>query len=158
VQHPVLLGLIVRVARLLPGLQALKGHALLVEQGPEALVADVLDHPLGDQEVGQLVQAPGGERQAMVLWTRQRDLLDLPALGQGEGGGPATAVAGYSESNPSRLKLWSTSRTRSSLVNVTWAILGAGIRWAASRTICARRQVTTEPLLRRTIRSSRLPS
>jgi hypothetical protein len=43
-------------------------------------------------------------------------------------------------------------------VNVTWAILGAGIRWAASKTIWARRQVTTEPLLRRTIRSSRLPS
>jgi hypothetical protein len=66
---------------------AVKGHALLVEQGPEALVAEVLDHPLGDQEVGQLGQAPAGERQAMVLWTRQRDLLDLPALGEGEGGG-----------------------------------------------------------------------
>ena len=30
--------------------------------------------------------------------------------------------------------------------------------WADSNTICARRQVTTEPLPRRTIRSSRLPS
>jgi hypothetical protein len=30
--------------------------------------------------------------------------------------------------------------------------------WADSNTICARRQVTTEPVPRRTIRSSRLPS
>jgi hypothetical protein len=54
VQDAVLLGLEVRVARLLPGLQALKGHALLAEQDPQALVADVVDHPLGDQEVRQL--------------------------------------------------------------------------------------------------------
>jgi hypothetical protein len=50
-----------------------------------------------------------------------------------------------------------TSRTRSSLVNITSAIRGAGMLWAASRTICARRQVTTEPESRRTIRNSRLP-
>ena len=35
---------------------ALKGHALLAEQDPQALVADVVDHPLGDQELGQLGQ------------------------------------------------------------------------------------------------------
>ncbi|KRA46028.1 hypothetical protein ASD97_38100 [Streptomyces sp. Root63] len=38
----------------------------LAEQDPKALVADVVDHPLGDQEVGQLGQAPGRERQAVL--------------------------------------------------------------------------------------------
>jgi hypothetical protein len=36
--------------------------------------------------------------------------------------------------------------------------LATGMPWAESSTICARRQVTTEPLERRTIRSSRVPS
>jgi hypothetical protein len=54
--------------------------------------------------------------------------------------------------------LWITSRTLSGSLKTTSAILVGGIRCAASRTICARRHVTTEPLLRRTIRSSRLPS
>ena len=94
----------------------------------------------------------------MVLWAAERELLDLLALGEGERGWAPTPVAGYNDSNPSALKLWITSRTRSSLVKVTLAIWGTGILWAASRTICARRQVTTEPLLRRTIRSNRLPS
>jgi len=62
VQDPILLGLEGRVAGLLPGLDHLKGHALLAEQEPEALVADVVDHPLGDQEVGQLGQRPSRER------------------------------------------------------------------------------------------------
>ena len=35
----------------------LKRHALLVEQDPQALMADVVDHPLSDAEVGQLGQA-----------------------------------------------------------------------------------------------------
>jgi hypothetical protein len=43
-------------------------------------------------------------------------------------------------------------------VKVTSAILPTGIRCADSNTICARRQVTTNPLERRTIRSSRSPS
>src|SRR5260221_7590353 len=59
---------------------------------------------------------------------------------------------------PSALRLWITSRTGSSLVKVTRAIGGASIAWAERSTICARRQVTTEPELRRMIRSSRLPS
>jgi hypothetical protein len=45
VQDPVLLGLVVRVVAVLPGLQALKRHALLAEQHPKALVANVVDHP-----------------------------------------------------------------------------------------------------------------
>jgi hypothetical protein len=56
------------------------------------------------------------------------------------------------------LKLCSTSRTRSGLVKVTWAIIATSMAWALSSTIWARRQVTTDPELRRTIRSSRLPS
>ncbi|AZM45158.1 hypothetical protein DMB38_04315 [Streptomyces sp. WAC 06738] len=56
------------------------------------------------------------------------------------------------------LKLWITSRTRSALVNVTAAILSTGMSCADSSTICARRQVTTDPVPRRTIRSNRRPS
>jgi hypothetical protein len=73
-------------------------------------------------------------------------------------GGRPPRYRGYSESNPSRLKLCSTSRTRSGLVKVTWAIWATSMPWALSSTICARRQVTTEPVDRRTMRSSRLPS
>jgi hypothetical protein len=42
---PGLLRRIVQVFGALPGFQALKGDALLAEQGAQALVADVLDHP-----------------------------------------------------------------------------------------------------------------
>jgi hypothetical protein len=49
-----LLGRVVRVSGGLPGLQALKGDAFLAVQDAQALVADVVDHPLGDQEVRQL--------------------------------------------------------------------------------------------------------
>jgi hypothetical protein len=54
--------------------------------------------------------------------------------------------------------LWITSRTVSGSVKTTSLILAGLIRWAESKTIWARRQVTTEPESRRTIRSSRLPS
>ena len=43
-------------------------------------------------------------------------------------------------------------------MNTTSLIRGALIPCAASNTICARRHVTTDPDVRRTIRSSRLPS
>ncbi|SCF60520.1 hypothetical protein GA0115258_10392 [Streptomyces sp. LamerLS-31b] len=62
------------------------------------------------------------------------------------------------EAKPSVLKLWSTSRTRSVLVNDTSAIFGTGIPWAESSTVWARRQVTTEPVPRRMIRSRLRPS
>jgi hypothetical protein len=45
-------------------------------------VTDVLDHPLSDQKVGELRQTPGRERQIVIGRTRQRDLLDLLALGR----------------------------------------------------------------------------
>ncbi len=65
---------------------------------------------------------------------------------------------GYRESKPSALKLWITSRTRSSLVNDTSAIFATGMPCAESSTIWARRQVTTDPVPLRIIRSSRRPS
>ena len=80
-------GLLRRVAGVfggLPGFQALKGDALLAEQPPQALVADVVDHPLSDQELGQLGQAPGGKRQVMVSGPELGQLFDLPPLGEGE--------------------------------------------------------------------------
>jgi hypothetical protein len=43
-------------------------------------------------------------------------------------------------------------------VNATSAIVGTSMPWADSSTICARRQVTTDPLPRRMIRTSRRPS
>jgi hypothetical protein len=73
-------------------------------------------------------------------------------------GGRPLLYLGYSEPNPSELKLRITSRTRSSLVNATFAIAATSMPCAGSSTICARRQVTTDPLPRRTIRTSRWPS
>ena len=61
-------------------------------------------------------------------------------------GGRPPLYFGYSDPNPSALKLRITSRTRSSLVNATFAIAAACMPWADSSTICARRQVTTDPL------------
>jgi hypothetical protein len=64
--------------------QPLKADALGAEQDPQALVADVIDHPLSHQEVGQLGQAPGGKRQVMLDGLGLGDLLDLPPLAQRE--------------------------------------------------------------------------
>jgi hypothetical protein len=84
VLDPGLLGRVVRVLAGLPGFQPLKGDALLAQQHAQPLVADVVDHPLSDQELGQLRQTPGGKRQVMLGWAGLRDLLDLPPLGQRE--------------------------------------------------------------------------
>jgi hypothetical protein len=62
----------------------LKGDALLAEQQAQALMADVVDHPLSHQELGQLRQAPSGKRQVMLGRPGLGDLLDLPPLDQGE--------------------------------------------------------------------------
>jgi hypothetical protein len=94
VLDPGLLGGVVGVAGGLPGLHPLKRDALLVEQDPKALMADVVDHPLGDQEVRQLGQAPGRERQAVLGRLGLGDLLDLPALGQRERPGAPAPVLG----------------------------------------------------------------
>jgi hypothetical protein len=83
-QDPVLLRLEVRVVRLLPRLDHLKRDALVGQQHPEALVADVVDHPLSHNELGQLGQAPRRERQTVIDRPGQRDLLDLLTLGERE--------------------------------------------------------------------------
>ena len=67
-------GLLRRVLRVfggLPGFQPLKADAFLAEQDLQALVADVVDHPLGHQEIRQLSQAPGSEngRSCRQAWT-----------------------------------------------------------------------------------------
>jgi hypothetical protein len=50
---------------------------------------------------------------------------------------------------------WSGAGRR---VNVPFAIIGTSMAWAESRTVWALRQVTTDPLLRRTMRNNLLPS
>ncbi len=59
-------------------------------------------------------------------------------------GGRPPLYLGYSELNPSVLKLRITSRPRSSLVKATFAIAGTAMPWADNNTVCARRQVTTD--------------
>ena len=73
-------------------------------------------------------------------------------------GGRPPEYLGTRESNPSSLKSCSTARTRSAEVKATLAIWATSMPRAESSTICARRQITTNPDERRTIRSSRLPS
>jgi hypothetical protein len=136
----------------------LKRNALLSEEQAQSFVADVVDHPLSHQELGQLGQAPARKGQAVVDGPAESDLLDFPALGQGKGRGSAPAYLGTSESNPSSLKLWITARTRSGEVKATWAIWATSMPWAESRTIWALRHVTTDPEDRLTIRNRRLPS
>ena len=157
-EDPVLLRFEVGVVGLLEGLDHLKRHALLAEQSAQALMADVVDHPLSHQELRQLRQAPGGERQAMILRARQRDLLDLLTLGQRELRRPTTRVLRCQRVEPVALKLWITSRTRSSEVNAILAIAGTSIACADHNTICARRHLTTDPDPRRTIPRSFIPS
>jgi hypothetical protein len=65
-------------------------HLFPLEHFPQAFVADVFDHPLGDQEISQLDQAPGREGQPMVHGPRQGYLFYLLALREGEGERPAT--------------------------------------------------------------------
>jgi hypothetical protein len=81
---PRLLRRVLRVLGRLPCFQPLKADALGAEQDPQALVADVIDHPPGHQEIGQLGQAPGGKRQVMLNGPGLGDLLDLPPLRKGE--------------------------------------------------------------------------
>jgi hypothetical protein len=89
----------------------LKGDALVTEQDPKALAGDVVDHPLGDQEIGEFRQTPGRERQTVLDRLGLRDLLDSRCSGRLNVRGRPPAYFGYSESNPSALKLCRTSRT-----------------------------------------------
>src|SRR5262245_45988668 len=80
--YSVLLRLEVRVGRSLPGLYGLKGHLLVTKQNPEALMRDVIDHPLRHQKRRQLRQAPGPKRQTVIARAGQSNLLDIPTLQQ----------------------------------------------------------------------------
>jgi hypothetical protein len=92
-EDAVLLDFEVWVVGLLPRLHRLKRHALLTEQDPQALMADVVDHPLSDEMLGQLGQRPRRERPAVILRSGQRDLLDPAPLRQRERRRPATGIA-----------------------------------------------------------------
>jgi hypothetical protein len=91
----------------------LKADALLAEQDPQALVSNVVDHPLGHQELRQVRQAPGGERQVMLAGLDLAIFLISRRCGKVTFGGRPPRYFGYSEPNPSALKLRITSRTRS---------------------------------------------
>jgi hypothetical protein len=136
----------------------LKGDTLLTEKRPESLVADVLNHPLSHQVVGQLGERPGREGLAVIGRMAESDLLDLGPLGGAELGRPAPAYLGAKESKPSRLKLWITSLTRSSEVKAILAMAGTSMCWALHSTIWALRHRTTEPEPRRMIERSLFPS
>jgi hypothetical protein len=87
-------------------LTAWKGDALLAQQHPQPLVRDVLDHPLGDLEVGQLRQAPDRERQPVIGRPAQRDPLDLGPLRGGRTSAkraPTAAVAPAAALNGDRM-------------------------------------------------------
>ena len=72
-------------------------------------------------------------------------------------GGRPPEYLGANESNPSSLKLWMTSLTRSSEVKAILAMAGTSILWADHSTIWALRHRTTEPEPRRTIERSFAP-
>ena len=93
-EHPVLLGLEVWIVAQLPGLDHLKGDTLLTEEHAETLVADVVDHPLSHQVVGQLGERPGRKGLAVIARAPKGDLFDSGPLGQGELGWSATGVLG----------------------------------------------------------------
>ncbi len=121
-------------------------------------MADVVDHPLGDQELGQLGQAPGRKGQVVVLRAGQGDLLISLRSGKVNVGGRPPAYFGARESNPSSLKLWITALTRSSEVKAIVAIWGTSIPWADQSTIWALRRRTTDPEPRLMLERSLFPS
>jgi hypothetical protein len=63
-------------------------------------MADVLHHPIGDQELRQLGQAPRRKRQPMVTGVGLRDLLNLAALREGELRRPSALVLRIQRAEP----------------------------------------------------------
>ena len=90
-------------------------------------MADVVDHPLGDQELGQLGQAPGRKGQVVVLRRDRAIFLISLRSGNVNLGGRPPEYFGARESNPSALKLWITFWTRSSEVKAIVAIWGTSM-------------------------------
>ena len=91
-EDPVLLRFEVGVVAHLEGLDDLKRDAFLSEQDPKSFVADVVDHPLSHQKLGEFRKRPRRERQVVIHRTRQGDLLDLSTLRQRERRRPATRI------------------------------------------------------------------
>jgi hypothetical protein len=63
-------------------------------------MADIADHPLSHQELRQLRQAPGRERQVMLGRAGFGDLLDLPPLRQAEPRRAAALVSRVQRGEP----------------------------------------------------------
>jgi hypothetical protein len=88
----------------------LKRDAFVTEQDPQTLVRDVVDHPIGHQEVRELdrLQVKNGRPCstgfdfAIFLISRRSGRVKVR--------GRPPAYFGYSESNPSALKLRMTSQ------------------------------------------------
>ena len=121
-------------------------------------MGNVLDHPLGHQEIGELGQAPPGKRQSVLGRPGLGDLLDLTALRQRELRRPPARIAGVQRIKPVGVEVVQHVPHPVLAGKASLAICGTLIPCADHGTICARRQVTTDPLPRRTIRISRLPS
>ena len=94
----------------------------------------------------------------MIDRSGQGHLLISRRSGRVNFGGRPPEYFGAKESNPSALKLWITSLTRSSEVKAIRAMAGTSILWADQSTIWALRHRTTEPEPRRTMAKSLLPS
>jgi hypothetical protein len=134
----------------------LKGDALLAEQHPQALVADVIDHPLGHQEISQLGQAPGGNGKSCSAGLDLAIFLISRRCGSVNFGGCPPLYLGYSDPKPVDVEVAD---------HIVDPVLAGkrdprdrGHVHAGSSTIWAPRQVTTDPLPRRMIRTSRWPS
>ena len=87
-----------------------------------------------------------------------RGLLDLPPLGQGELRRPAAFVPRVKGAEPVRIEVPDDIADPVLAGERDPRDRPASMPWADSSTICARRQVTTDPVPRRTIRTSRRPS
>jgi hypothetical protein len=88
---------------------------------PELVHAN--DHiGVASQDIVGAVQAPGREGQVMVDRARQRDLLDLAPLGQGEGGRPPTGIAWVQGVEPVEVEVVQHLTDPVGLVKVTLAM------------------------------------
>jgi hypothetical protein len=103
-------------------------------------------NPLRHQELAQVRQAPGGKRQAVVGRSGLGDLLDLPLSAQDKLRRSAALVLRVQETEAIGIEVADYVADPVLAGKLTFAIPVTSIPWADSSTICARRQVTTDPL------------
>jgi len=121
-------------------------------------VGDVVDHPLGNQGLGQFGQAPGRERKTRIDRVGQGDLRDLLAWGRW------TSADGHRRPSPTANRNHRRRRCAPPHAPVGpgeshLPMSATSVPHTDSSTVCARRQVITDPDERRSMRSSsRLPS